>query len=127
MSERDAREVIELAAACVRPNARRRKSADIIARALKQIAQDEVDEAGNVVTLMRLADKACGTARDQSGELPRFDLLDRKGFDVRRRSLRLLEAGVAEGVARRRVALGGGAEVARLALAVEAVVAALLG
>jgi hypothetical protein len=61
------------------------------------------------------------------GELPRFDLLDRKGFDVRRRSLRLLEAGVAEGVARRRVALGGGAEVARLALAVEAVVAALLG
>ena len=68
-----AREVIELAAACVRPNARRRKSADIIARALKQIAQDEVDEAGNVVTLMRLADKACGTARDQSGELPRFD------------------------------------------------------
>ena len=68
-----AREVIELAAACVRPNARRRKSADIIARALKQIARDEVDEAGNVVTLMRLADKACGTARDQSGELPRFD------------------------------------------------------
>ena len=68
-----AREVIELAAACVRPNARRRKSADIIARALKQIAQDEVDEAGNVVTLMRLADKACGTARDQSANLPRFD------------------------------------------------------
>ena len=57
----------------MRPNARRRKSADIIARALKQIAQDEVDEAGNVVTLMRLADKACGTARDQSANLPRFD------------------------------------------------------
>ena len=58
-----AREVIELASACVRPNARRRKSADVIARALKRIAQDEVDEAGNVVTLMRLADKACGMAR----------------------------------------------------------------
>ena len=67
-----AREVIELASACVRPNARRRKSADVIARALKQIAQDEVDEAGNVVTLMRLADKAC-MARDQSANLPRFD------------------------------------------------------
>ena len=45
--------------------------------ALKRIAQDKVDEAGNVVTLMRLADKACGMARDQSANLPRFDKIAR--------------------------------------------------
>ena len=59
------------------------------------------------------------------GGLPRFDLLAEGSISGR--ALRFLEAGVAEGVARRRVALGGGAEVARLALAVEAVVATLLG
>ena len=50
-----------------------------------------------------------------------------RGFDARRRSLRLFEGGVAEGVACGRVALGGGAEIARLAPAVEAVVGVVLG
>ena len=43
-----AQEVVTLAAACAGPHAERRKSSSVIARALREVVQEELEEAGSV-------------------------------------------------------------------------------
>ena len=60
-----AQEVVTLAAACVRPHAERRKSAAVIARSLREVIEEEVEEAGGVEALL---ESIHGVAAAQGGK-----------------------------------------------------------
>lgn len=66
-------EVVALAAACVRPNADRRKAAAVIARSLREVVEEVVESAGGVKALLKRISSEAGGKGDKSKEDPGLD------------------------------------------------------